>query len=163
MSKTLHGHRTKLNKTKQKQKRQNRRQSVVMGRYQLYCAVQSRSPDHCQTTTGKVQSSARDGTSSATVHSWQTTVHSWQTTAGCVSSGTLNTTYTIPTSVWCVRPMWYVQSGQMWYSRTVNREWICTGMCYCVDACVPESSRGWSFPVVDSVVQPSVSLGCRSE
>jgi len=39
-------------------------------------AVQSRSPGHCQTTTGKVQSSARGGTSSATVHSWQTT-------AGC--------------------------------------------------------------------------------
>jgi len=59
-------------KIKQK-KRQNCRQSVVAGRQQLYCAVQSRSPNHCQTTTGKVQSSARDGTSSATVHSWQTT------------------------------------------------------------------------------------------
>ena len=58
---------------KRKTKQQNRRQSVVAGRQQLYCAVQSRSPSHCQTTTGKVQSSARDGTSSATVHSWQTT------------------------------------------------------------------------------------------
>jgi len=57
-------------------KRQNRRQSVVAGRQQLYCAVQSRSPNHCQTTTGKVQSSTRDGTLSATVHPWQTT-------AGC--------------------------------------------------------------------------------
>ena len=38
---------------KSKQKRQNRRQSVVTGRQQLYCAVQSRSPSHCQTTTGK--------------------------------------------------------------------------------------------------------------
>jgi len=65
-------------KKKSKQKRQNCRQSVVTGRQQLYCAVQSRSPNHCQTTTGKVQSSARDGTSSATVHSWQTT-------AGCLS------------------------------------------------------------------------------
>ena len=67
MSKTLQRHRTKLNKTKQK--RQNRRQSVVTGRQQLCGAVQSRSPDHRQTTTEKVQSSARDGTSSATVHS----------------------------------------------------------------------------------------------
>ena len=50
--------------------------SVVTGRQQLYCAVQSQSPSHCQTTTRKVRSSARDGTSSATVHSWQTT-------AGC--------------------------------------------------------------------------------
>ena len=60
-SKTLQGHQIKK---KSKQKRQNRRQSVVAGRQQLYCAVQSRSPSHCQTTTGKVQSSARDGTSS---------------------------------------------------------------------------------------------------
>jgi len=59
-------------KKKRKTKRQIRRRSVVAGRQQLYCAVQSRSPRHCQTTTGKVQSSARDGTSSATVHSWQT-------------------------------------------------------------------------------------------
>jgi len=66
MSKTLQGHRTELNKTK---KRQNRRQSVIAGRQQLYCVVQSRSPSHCQTTTGKVQSSVRDGTLSATVHS----------------------------------------------------------------------------------------------
>jgi len=50
-------------------KRQKRRQSVVAGRQQLYCAVQSRSPDHRRTTTEKVQSSVRDGTSSATVHS----------------------------------------------------------------------------------------------
>ena len=57
MSKTLQGHRTKINKTK-KQKGQKRRQSVVAGRQQLYCAVQSRSPNHCQTTTEKVQSSA---------------------------------------------------------------------------------------------------------
>jgi len=75
MSKTLQGHRTKLDKTKQT-KGQNRRQSVVAGRQQLYCAVQSRSPSNCQTTTGNVQSLARDRTSSATVHSWQTT-------AGC--------------------------------------------------------------------------------
>jgi len=33
-------------KKKSKQKWQNRRQSVVAGRQQLYCAVQSRSPDH---------------------------------------------------------------------------------------------------------------------
>ena len=45
MSKILHGHRTELNKTKQKG--QKRRQSVVAGRQQLYCAVQSRSPSHC--------------------------------------------------------------------------------------------------------------------
>ena len=44
-------------KKKSKQKRQNRRQSVVAGRQQLYCAVQSRSPNrpnHRQTTTEKV-------------------------------------------------------------------------------------------------------------
>jgi len=46
-------------KKKRKQKRQNRRQSVVAGRQQLYCAVQSRSPNHCQTTTGKVVFSSR--------------------------------------------------------------------------------------------------------
>jgi len=32
---------------------------VVMGRQQLYCAVQSRSPNHCRMTTEKVQSSVR--------------------------------------------------------------------------------------------------------
>jgi len=37
-------------KTKKiKQKRQNRRQSVVAVRQQFYCAVQSRSPNHYQT------------------------------------------------------------------------------------------------------------------
>jgi len=62
-----------------KQKRLKRRQSVVAGRQQLYCAVglQSPSPNHCQTTTGKLQPSARDGTLSAM------SVHSWQITAGC--------------------------------------------------------------------------------
>jgi len=40
MSKALQGHRTKF------KKRQKRRQSVVAGRQQLYCAVQSRSPSH---------------------------------------------------------------------------------------------------------------------
>jgi len=70
MSKTLQGHRTKLDKTKQTNG-QKRWQSVVAGRQQLYRAVQSRSPSHCRTTTEKVQSSACDGTSSATVHSWQ--------------------------------------------------------------------------------------------
>ena len=69
MSKTLQGHHTKLNETKNnKKKPQKRRQSVVVGRQQLYCAVQSPSPNHCQTTTEKVQSSAHDGTSSVTVH-----------------------------------------------------------------------------------------------
>jgi len=43
----LQGHRIKLKRKKEKKrktKRQNRRQSVVAGRQQLYCAVQSRSP-----------------------------------------------------------------------------------------------------------------------
>jgi len=40
-------------KKKSKQKRQNRRQSVVVGRQQLYCAVQSRSPDHGKTRPEK--------------------------------------------------------------------------------------------------------------
>ena len=56
-------------KRKSKQKRRNSRQSVVAVRQQLYCAVQSRSPSHYQRTTGKVPSSAHDGTSSAMVHS----------------------------------------------------------------------------------------------
>ena len=51
MSKTLQGHRTRLNK--QKQKGQKHRQSVVTCWEQLYCAVQSQSPDYCQMTTGK--------------------------------------------------------------------------------------------------------------
>jgi len=38
---------------------------------------------YCQTTTEKVQSSARDGTSSATVRSWQTTV--WPVPRTCRS------------------------------------------------------------------------------
>jgi len=61
----LQGHRIKLKRKKEKKrktKQQNRRQSVVAGRQQLYCAVRSRSPNHCRTTTEKVQSSARDGT-----------------------------------------------------------------------------------------------------
>jgi len=44
-------------------------QSVVAGRQQLDSVVQSRSPGHCQTTTEKVQSSARNETSPATVRS----------------------------------------------------------------------------------------------
>jgi len=48
MSETLQGHRTII-----ENKKENRRQSVVAGRQQLYCAVQSRSPSHCQTTTEK--------------------------------------------------------------------------------------------------------------
>jgi len=44
-------------------KKQKRRQSVVTGRQQLYCAVQSQSPNHPQTSTKKVQSSARHGMS----------------------------------------------------------------------------------------------------
>ena len=62
MSRTLQGHHTKLNKKTESPTVGSR------GLQQLYCAVQSRSPNHCRTTTEKVQSSARDGTSSATVH-----------------------------------------------------------------------------------------------
>ena len=51
----------KKKEKKRKTKQQNRLQSVVTGRQQLYCAVQSRSSNHCQTTTEKVQSSTRDG------------------------------------------------------------------------------------------------------
>jgi len=69
MSKTLQEQHTKLNKTKNKQKEQKCRQSVVTGRQQLYRVVQSRLPSHCQMTTEKVQSSARDGMWSVTVHS----------------------------------------------------------------------------------------------
>jgi len=55
VTKTLQGHRTKLKRKEKQTKRQKRRQSVVTGRQQLYCAVQSRSPNHCQRTTGKVR------------------------------------------------------------------------------------------------------------
>jgi len=48
---------------KVKQKQQKRRQSVVAGRQQLYCAVQSQLPNHCQTTTEE-----------STVFSWQRNV-----------------------------------------------------------------------------------------
>jgi len=106
MSKTLQGHHTKLVKTKQTKGRK-RWQSAVAGRQQLYCAVRSRSPSHCQTTTEKVQSSARDGTLSATVHSWQTT-------AGCSTH--------VPKPLgrydrralnvwWTVRPAWRCQQN----------------------------------------------------
>jgi len=57
MSKTLQGHQTKL-----KQNGQKCRQSVVMGRQQLYCAVQSWSSNQSRTTTEKIQSSVGDGT-----------------------------------------------------------------------------------------------------
>jgi len=60
-------------KSKANKTTESPRQSVVAGGQQLYCTVQSRSSNRRRTTTGKVQSSARDGTSSATVHSWQTT------------------------------------------------------------------------------------------
>ena len=47
----MQGHRIKLKRMKRKTKQQNRRQSVVAGRQQLYCAVQSRSPNHCRKST----------------------------------------------------------------------------------------------------------------
>jgi len=76
------------------------------GRQQLYCAVQSRSPSHCQTTTGKVQSSAHDGTSSSTVHSWQTT-------AGCSTH--------VPKPLWRhghrVLNVWWTVHQHGWVSR----------------------------------------------
>ena len=61
MSKILQEHHTKLNKTKKTKRTEmpivsSHRQTTV-----ILCAVQSQSPNHCQTTTGKVQSSARDG------------------------------------------------------------------------------------------------------
>ena len=61
----------KKNKTTESPTVSSRGQTTVI----LCSTVQSRSPSRCQTTTGKVESSARDGTSSATVR--------WQTTAGC--------------------------------------------------------------------------------
>jgi len=106
-SKTLQGHRTKLKRKEKQTKRQNRRQSVVAGRQQLYCAVQSRSPSHCQTTTEKTQSSARDGTSSATVHSWQTT-------AGCsthVPKPLGRHGHRVLNVWWTVRPAWLSQQS----------------------------------------------------
>jgi len=64
MSNTLQWHCTKLNKTKRTEA-----PTVVAGRQQLYCAVQSGSPNRSLMTIEKVQSSARHGMSSATVHS----------------------------------------------------------------------------------------------
>jgi len=55
LSRQRHCGGTVQNEKEKQTKRQNCRQSVVTGRQQLYCAVQSRSPSHCQTTTGKVQ------------------------------------------------------------------------------------------------------------
>jgi len=70
MSKTLQGHHT--NKTRNTKDRLKRRQSVVAGRQQLYCAVQSRSSHHdCQTTTEKYSLQLA------------TEAHSWQTMTGC--------------------------------------------------------------------------------
>jgi len=69
MSKILQRHRTKLHKTKKGAPTDSRKSQTDNGTVQLYCAVQPRSPNHRQTTTEEVQSSVRDGTSSATVHS----------------------------------------------------------------------------------------------
>jgi len=68
--KDIAGDRTKLNKTKNVNAPtgSSRGQTTV-----ILCSIQSRSPTHRQTTTEKVQSSVRDGTSSATVHFWQMT------------------------------------------------------------------------------------------
>jgi len=97
----------KKEKKKRKTKQQNRWQSVVAGRQQLYCAVQSRSPNRCQTTTGKVRSSARNGTSSATVHSWQTT-------AGCsmhVPKPLRRHGHQVLNVWWTVPPAWLSQQS----------------------------------------------------
>jgi len=104
----LQGQRTKLKR--KETKRQNRRQSVVAGRQQLYCAVQSRSPSHCQTTTRKVQSSALNGTSSATVHSWQTT-------AGCSTHALcLRSSWCFDTCLhFCLHPSLYLLVSWAWW------------------------------------------------
>jgi len=77
MSKTLQGHHTKLKRKEKQTKRQNRRQSVVAGRQQLYCAVQSRSPSQCPSPVRKRFS--RDhccrGRSKAQSQSTQLTIH----------------------------------------------------------------------------------------
>jgi len=68
----------KQNKTKNKKDRtltvSSRGQTTV-----ILCSTITIA-SHCRTTTKKVQSSAHDGKSSATVHSWQTT-------AGCSTNG----------------------------------------------------------------------------
>ena len=87
-----------------KQKVQNRRQSVVAGRQLLYCAVQSQSPSHLQMTTEKVQSSARDGTSSAMGHSRQTMAGcSMHNDCTCRShlEGTVTECWTVPLAWLC--------------------------------------------------------------
>ena len=83
--------------TQKNQKRQNRRQSVVAGRRQLYCVVQSRSPNHSRTTTEKVVfSSRRNVVSDENRQPAATTVdgrhRSSQLVAGSMHSGKLNWT-----------------------------------------------------------------------
>ena len=62
--KTLQGYRTQLDK---KTNKRTEALTVSSRGQTTYCAVQSRSPSHCQTKTEKVQSLARDGTLSATM------------------------------------------------------------------------------------------------
>ena len=121
MSKILQGHRTKLNKTKKnKQKRQKRRQSVEAAQTAVILCSTITTAYHCQTTTEKVQSSARDGTSSVTEHSWQTT-------AGC------STHVLMPLGRhdhwafniwWTVRPAWLCQQSAdgIEYRHQMSRE-----------------------------------------
>jgi len=97
-------------KKKRKTKRQNCRQSVVAGRQQLYCAVQSRSPSRCQTTTGKVQSSARDGVAKPFVP-YQT---SWQYSDGDTPNGVVECRWDrqklrLSANIWFHRMLWTVR------------------------------------------------------
>ena len=92
------------NKTTESPTVSSREQTTV-----ILCStmIQSRSPSYCQTTTGKVQSSARDGTSSATVYSWQTT-------AGCsthVPKPLGRHGHRVLDVWWTVRPAWLCQQN----------------------------------------------------
>jgi len=61
MSETLQGHRTKFKKERKANK--TTESPTVSSRGQTTVILRSRSPSHCQTSTGKVQTSARGGTS----------------------------------------------------------------------------------------------------
>ena len=65
---------------------------------------------HCQTTTRKVQSSALNGTSSATVHSWQTT-------AGCSTHALcLRSSWCFDTCLhFCLHPSLYLLVSWAWW------------------------------------------------
>ena len=124
------------NKTTESPTVSSREQTTV-----ILCStmIQSRSPSYCQTTTGKVQSSARDGTSSATVYSWQTT-------AGCSTH--------VPKPLWegTVTECWksagrYHQHGWVSRAQTTSSVDVRCPVLFHEDSDRPERTAGmWLAP-----------------